>query len=104
MRAAVKAQRLGLDPFKMRAALREVRLMRSERRVYEEQRLASARPNEFTLGPSYWVFGDRDDETGEASGHYFHQDLIVAQEIFKSKPVRHVAVASSIYGLVSHIA
>jgi hypothetical protein len=37
-------------------------------------------------------------------GHYFHQDLYVAQAIFKAQPVRHVDVGSSISGFVSHVA
>lgn len=53
---------------------------------------------------SYPCLRDRDEEGGVASGHYFHQDLLVAQEVFKANPVRHVDVGSRINGLVAHIA
>ncbi len=42
--------------------------------------------------------------SGDASGHYFHQDLFVAQNIFVNKPVRHVDVGSRVDGFVAHIA
>jgi hypothetical protein len=41
---------------------------------------------------------------GTASGHYFHQDLIVAQYIFDSNPVRHIDFGSRIDGFVAHVA
>ena len=37
-------------------------------------------------------------------GHYFHQDLYVAQKVFESGTQRHVDVGSSISGFVSHVA
>jgi len=50
------------------------------------------------------IFEDRFGSAGEASGHYFHQDLFVAREIFNRNPDRHVDVGSSITGFVSHVA
>jgi len=41
---------------------------------------------------------------GEASGHYFHQDLLVAQFVHKNNPRRHIDIGSSIGGFVSHVA
>jgi len=41
---------------------------------------------------------------GEASGHYFHQDLLIAQFIHRNNPFRHIDVGSSIGGFVSHVA
>jgi hypothetical protein len=38
------------------------------------------------------------------SGHYFHQDLVVAQKIFEAQPRRHVDVGSRIDGFVAHVA
>ncbi len=54
----------------------------------------------FTMPSLY----DRYDESGGASGHYFHQDLLVAQKIFQRRPVKHVDVGSSIEGFVAHVA
>jgi hypothetical protein len=47
---------------------------------------------------------DRIAEAGSASGHYFHQDLHVAQAIFRRNPRRHVDVGSRIDGFVAHVA
>lgn len=44
------------------------------------------------------------DNAGSASGHYFHQDLLVASLIFKSNPRRHIDVGSRIDGFVAHVA
>lgn len=53
---------------------------------------------------SYPILSDYDDWAGTMKGHYFHQDLYVAQQIFESGPERHVDVGSSISGFVSHVA
>jgi len=47
---------------------------------------------------------DRFDPGGDASGHYFHQDLIVARRIFERDPRKHVDVGSRIDGFVAHLA
>jgi hypothetical protein len=43
-------------------------------------------------------------QSGIASGHYFHQDLLVARKIFERKPNVHVDVGSRIDGFVAHVA
>jgi len=50
------------------------------------------------------ILSDRYDGAGVAKGHYFHQDLLVAQKIFKANPNNHVDVGSRIDGFVAHIA
>lgn len=52
----------------------------------------------------YPVIGEAAQEAGGASGHYFHQDLVVARQIYLKNPRRHIDVGSSIYGFVSHVA
>jgi len=47
---------------------------------------------------------DRRDQSGVASGHYFHQDLLVAQRIFQNRPQHHVDVGSRVDGFVAHVA
>ena len=58
-----------------------------------------------------WRFGmfkpmleDREAYGGIASGHYFHQDLLVARRIHKANPRRHIDVGSRIDGFVAHVA
>jgi len=47
---------------------------------------------------------DRHSSAGTASGHYFHQDLLVARRIFALAPRRHIDVASRFDGFVAHVA
>jgi len=47
---------------------------------------------------------DYADSAGVAKGHYFHQDLMVAQKIFLSNPERHVDIGSRVDGFVAHVA
>ena len=54
----------------------------------------------FTM-PSFFDFYE---SSGIASGHYFHQDLLVAQKIFKMGPVKHVDVGSRVETFVAHVA
>lgn len=50
------------------------------------------------------MLGERNGQAGHASGHYFHQDLLVAGLIFGDNPATHLDVGSSIEGFVSHVA
>lgn len=52
----------------------------------------------------YKILNDYDDQAGLAKGHYFHQDLLVAQFIYNNKPNRHIDIASRIDGFVAHVA
>lgn len=56
------------------------------------------------IAVTYPILADYRDWAGTMKGHYFHQDLYVAQAIFEAKPDRHVDVGSSIVGFVSHVA
>ena len=50
------------------------------------------------------MLADYDDQAGEARGHYFHQDLLVARLIHQASPARHIDVGSRIDGFVAHVA
>lgn len=47
--------------------------------------------------------GDVDAEAGAGGGHYFWQDLIVAQRVARANPARHVDLGSRIDGFVAHL-
>ena len=53
---------------------------------------------------SYPILGDRYASSGTASGHYFHQDLLVAQRIFLAGPQKHVDIGSRVDGFIAHVA
>jgi hypothetical protein len=50
------------------------------------------------------ILTDYDDQAGAASGHYFYQDLLVAQFIYNNEPNRHIDIASRVDGFVAHVA
>jgi len=68
------------------------------------KRQAGASGLSFPFGRFYPCLDDRDTDSGAASGHYFHQDLLVAGRIFENKPERHVDIGSRIDGFVAHVA
>ncbi len=56
------------------------------------------------LSTPFPCLADRYCQSGTASGAYFHQDLLVARNIFESSPVRHIDIGSSVAGFVAHVA
>jgi SAM-dependent methyltransferase len=58
----------------------------------------------FPFGKFYPCLNERNSDSGSASGHYFHQDLLVAEKIYQNNPERHVDIGSRIDGFVAHIA
>ena len=52
----------------------------------------------------YPILSDYNDAAGTATGHYFHQDLLVAQLIHEASPERHIDIGSRIDGFVAHVA
>lgn len=54
----------------------------------------------FQLSPALLDFSDK---AGVTDGHYFWQDLIVAQWIFNEKPNAHLDVGSRLDGFVAHL-
>jgi len=58
----------------------------------------------FPFGNFYPCIEDRYEKSGVASGHYFHQDLLIARKIYINKPVKHVDIGSRIDGFVAHVA
>ena len=50
------------------------------------------------------IVNEKYAEAGDVTGHYFHQDLYIAQKIFDNKAIKHVDIGSRIDGFVAHIA
>lgn len=50
------------------------------------------------------VLYDKFLESGEISGHYFQQDLLVASRVYKNNPNKHVDIGSSVSSFVAHVA
>lgn len=58
----------------------------------------------FRWGAPFPCLMDRAVQSGAAKGHYFHQDLFVANRVFMEKPERHIDVGSRVDGFVAHVA
>jgi predicted SAM-dependent methyltransferase len=50
------------------------------------------------------ILTDYDQQAGQLTGHYFHQDLLVAKFIKINNPLRHIDIGSRIDGFVAHVA
>jgi hypothetical protein len=74
----------------------------SNLRVLRDQRKRST--VNFKFGKFHPCLDDKRAEGGSTSGHYFHQDLLVARRIYQNKPIQHVDVGSRIDGFVAHVA
>lgn len=62
------------------------------------------RDYEFQVSYFFPVIKDLHAPAGTLKGAYFHQDLIVAQQIFNANPQKHLDIGSRIDGFVAHVA
>ena len=58
----------------------------------------------FPFGKKFPILNERFESSGILSGHYFHQDLLVARKIFENNPGNHLDIGSRTDGFVAHIA
>lgn len=92
----------GFDTDKAKASLKGLRPY-----LRDKKQLKSQVPDGgslFPFGRSFPCLDDRFTESGVATGHYFHQDLLVARRIFVNNPQSHFDVGSRIDGFVAHVA
>lgn len=92
----------GCNPIK---GLRFLNRLRRYRHEYKELKKQSQSSQEtFSFSEPYPCLFDRNQGGGVISGHYFHQDLLVASRIYQHQPERHIDVGSRIDGFVAHVA
>lgn len=96
------ATTLGIDPVRTLRTIRGLPGFCSEYRAFRRQ--SRGGDGSFTFGALYPCIDDRYAAGGDASGHYFHQDLLIAARIFSRKPERHIDVGSRVDGFVAHVA
>lgn len=85
----------GIDPLKFKSLLKIPFFIKS----CVQFKRAGGKISEFSP-----ILSDMYEGAGSSSGDYFHQDLIVAQYVFKNSPSNHLDVGSRIDGFVSHVA
>ena len=95
------ANRLGLDPIGGVANLRSVPSFVADLQAF---RRANTQPTLWPIAELNPCLTDRFEQSGAASGHYFHQDLLVARRIHQRAPAVHVDIGSRIAGFVAHVA
>jgi SAM-dependent methyltransferase len=92
----------GID---VRAALRASKGLPAYRRDFRElERPLGAESSDVSFGTSRPCLGEDVVDSGLASGHYFHQDLLVARRVHDNNPSVHVDVGSRVDGFVAHVA
>jgi SAM-dependent methyltransferase len=96
------ASQMGFDPLRLVRSFRGIPRYVQDYRTIRRQLTAGT--GSFRLGYPLPCLADRFEPNGTASGHYFHQDLFVAQQVFNRNPERHVDVGSRIDGFVAHVA
>jgi SAM-dependent methyltransferase len=95
---------VGVDPVKGFLTLRRLPRFFSQRRAFRSLVEAAGLSGSWREGKLYPCLADDIDESGTASGAYFHQDLYVAQKVFADAPRRHIDLASRVDGFVAHVA
>ncbi len=92
---------LGLDPIRFVKNIRGLSWFWNDYHIFKKMR-----GNDLTF-PTMNLFpalNDKQDNNGNLKGHYFHQDLLVAQRVFTNNPVKHVDIGSRIDGFIAHLA
>ena len=95
LRFRMNSHQLGLVP------ISPTRLARIPRYINERNKFLKMGG---LVSHTYPVTSEYRESAGTASGHYFHQDLLVSQFIFQANPVRHIDIGSRIDGFVAHVA
>jgi len=95
------ANRLGFDPLTGAANLRGVPNFVADLQAFKH---ANTEPELWPIGDLSPCLKDRFEQSGAASGHYFHQDLLVARRVHARSPEVHVDMGSRIDGFVAHVA
>jgi SAM-dependent methyltransferase len=96
---------MGVSPLKAKRRLHSLLRLPAYFKSYREIKKQLRRGTDvFSINCASPYLLDIDEEGGEATGVYFHQDLYVAQEIFRQQPVKHVDIGSRIDGFVAHVA
>jgi SAM-dependent methyltransferase len=94
---------VGWNPEQWRLTLRGFPIFLKNYRKY--RRLASTLTETFpVIKLTPYFFQDRWAPAGQAQGQYFHQDLLVAREIYRRNPRRHLDVGSRVDGFCAPVA
>jgi len=96
--------RFGINPIAMWKTVIGIPFFIKDFFVFHVQKYRSNERQYFSFGLPFPMLDERFKEGGSANGHYFHQDLLVAQRIFEIKPITHLDIGSRVDGFVAHVA
>ena len=96
--------RFGINPITMWKSIIGIPFFIKDVSVFHMQKYKSSERKYFSFGLPFPILDERFEEGGSASGHYFHQDLLVAQRIFENNPNIHLDIGSRVDGFVAHVA
>ena len=89
---------VGIDPIKLINSFRGIPSF-----ILDYIRLKKqSKNNKFPI-TFYPVLDDKYKQGGTAKGHYFHQDLLVAQKVYKNNPEKHIDIGSKVDSFIAHI-
>jgi hypothetical protein len=71
---------------------------------YNEIIAQAGKSKTWKIVKNYPILNERDSSAGLLDGHYFNQDLYVAQHVFRRNPTKHIDIGSRIDGFVAHVA
>lgn len=97
----------GIDPIRIKSSIRGYPKYFQNLRLLKRS-IASGKFNPLPdsvkrFGSPYPIVDEFFSSAGTASGHYFHQDLVVANHIYKEKPDLHLDIGSRIDGFIAHL-
>ena len=96
--------RFGINPVAMWKSIVGIPFFIKDIFVFYIQKQKSKEKQYFSFGLPFPILDERFEEGGSTSGHYFHQDLLVAQKIFENNPAIHLDIGSRVDGFVAHVA
>lgn len=96
-----KAYLYGFDIHKLKSTLKGMAFYKKDKKEFIKQKGTNS---DFPIGKSFPILNEKFEESGNMTGHYFHQDLYVARELFKDNPKKHLDIGSRTDGFVAHVA
>ena len=96
--------RFGINPIAMYKFIIGIPFFIKDIFIFFNQGYKSKEKSYFSIGLPFPILDERFKKSGSVSGHYFHQDLLVAQRIFENNPNTHLDIGSRVDGFVAHVA
>lgn len=94
----------GFDGKKFISGISQISSIGWYTRNYRELKKQKGKSSDFEITKLFPILTDKYDEGGTMTGHYFHQDLFVARQVFLKSPRKHLDIGSRTDGFVAHVA